>query len=445
MTYQEFKDAAFAQALALGARAAEGVYIENENFRVGILSGEIDSYSVSNAYGFGLRVELDGKNGYAYTENFSDPAQLAARAVDNARAIDSEDLSPMQGAQAYEAVKEPEQPVCDMNPEQRIALARRLEQAAAQADEKITRVQATSLSCGNSRLHISNTLGLDASRQSRSSLAYTVPIAMQPGSDEQRDGLAFRSGKDILDIDGCAKEAAENAAAMLGASPAPSGTYAIILKNTAACDFFEAFSDIFSAESAQKGLSPLSGREGEDIASPCVTICDDPFDARSPRAFDDEGTPSCATTLIKDGIFTGFLHNLKTARKAGAESTSNAYRASAASPVSIAPTNFILSPGTDSYETLLGKLESGLVITDVSGLHAGLNPISGDFSLLSSGFLVENGKIVRPVDRITIAGNFLNLLKDILCTGSDIRVSPTSNGIFALPSLLIRELMVAGE
>lgn len=95
MTYQEFKDAAFAQALALGARAAEGVYIENENFRVGILSGEIDSYSVSNAYGFGLRVELDGKNGYAYTENFSDPAQLAARAVDNARAIDSEDLSPM--------------------------------------------------------------------------------------------------------------------------------------------------------------------------------------------------------------------------------------------------------------------------------------------------------------------------------------------------------------
>ncbi len=445
MTYQEFKNAAFDAALALGAKAAEGVYIENENFRVGILSGEIDSYSVSNAYGFGLRVELDGKNGYAYTENFSDPAQLAARAVDNARSIESEDLSPMQGPQEYAAVQAPEQPVCDMEPEQRIALARELEQAAAQANDKIARVQATSLSCGHSHLHISNTLGLDAARDSRQSLAYTVPIAMQPGSDEQRDGFALRFGKDILNIQDCAKEAGEIAASMLGASPAPSGAYPIVLKNTAACDFFDAFSDIFSAEDAQKGLSPLAGREGETIAAACINICDDPFDARSPRAFDDEGTPSCATMLVKDGVFTGFLHNLKTARKAGVESTANAYRASAASPVSVAPTNFIVAPGTDTYETMLEKLGNGLVITDVSGLHAGLNPISGDFSLLSSGFLVENGKIVRPIDRITIAGNFLSLLKDVVCVGNDVRVSPSANGIFALPSLLIRELMVAGE
>ena len=274
---------------------------------------------------------------------------------------------------------------------------------------------------------------------------YTSPIAMEEGKEEMRDGLAFRTGKDVLDIEGCAKEAADDAAAMLGASPAPSGAYRILLKNTAACDFFEAFSGIFSAEAAQKGLSPLTGREGETIAAPCVSICDDPLDARAPRAFDDEGTPSVATTLIDKGVFTGFLHNLKTARKAGVASTSNADRPSAASPVGVAPSNFILAPGQDDCDALRLKLGKGLVITGVSGLHAGLNPISGDFSLLSSGFLVEDGKIVRPVDRITVAGNFLTLLKDIESVGSDVCVSPSGGGIIALPSLLIRELMAAGE
>ena len=445
MTYESFKKAVFDAALARGAKAAEGVYTESERFRVGILAGEIDSYSVSSSFGFGLRVELDGKNGYAYTEAFSDPEALAERAIDNARSIESEDLSPMQGPQNYETVKAPEQPLGDMDPAERIALAKKLDAAALAADAKIARVESTSLSCSKYKLHLSNTLGLDASREGQSSLVYTSPIAMEEGKEEMRDGFAFRTGKDVLDIEGCAKEAAENAAAMLGASPAPSGAYRIILKNTAACDFFEAFSGIFSAEAAQKGLSPLTGREGEQIAAPCVSICDDPLDARAPRAFDDEGTPSVATTLVEKGVFTGFLHNLKTARKAGVASTSNADRPSAASPVGIAPSNFILAPGQESYDALLAKLGKGLVITNVQGLHAGLNPISGDFSLLSSGFLVEDGKIVRPVDRITVAGNFLTLLKDIESVGSDVRVSPSGGGIIALPSLLIRELMAAGE
>ena len=445
MTYESFKKAAFDAALACGAKAAEGVYTESERFRVGILTGEIDSYSVSSSFGFGLRVQVDGKDGYAYTESFSDPEALAARAVDNARAIETEDLSPMQGAQEYVPVTMPAQPVAEMEPADRIALARRLDAAALAADEKIARVQGTSLSCSKFKLHISNTLGLDAAREGRSTLIYTAPIAMEPDKEGMRDGLAYRTGADALDVEGCAKEAACNAVSMLGASPAPSGAYRILMKNTAACDFFEAFSEVFSAEDAQKGLSPLADREGETIASSCVTIVDDPFDARAPRAFDDEGTPSVATTLVDKGVFKGFLHNLKTARKAGVASTSNADRPSAASPVGVAPSNFILAPGQDDYDALLKKLGTGLVITDVSGLHAGLNTISGDFSLLSSGFLVEDGKIVRPVDRITVAGNFLSLLKDVESVGADVRVSPSGGGVIAMPSVLIRELMVAGE
>lgn len=445
MTYQEFKTAVFEAALALGAKAAEAVYTENENFRVGILSGEIDSYTVSGAYGFGLRVELDGKNGYAYTENFSDPAALAARAVDNARAIESEDVSPMQGAQEYIDVAVPENPLCAMSVEERIEHAKKLEAAAASAHEKIARVQATMLSCSDYTVSISNTLGLNAERHGHSSMMYTAPIAQDPDTKEVRSAYGVRVGKAALEIESCAREAAEIAVSKLGASPAPSGNYHILLKNDAACDLFGAFSGMFSAEAAQKKMSPLAGRAGESIGAAVVTITDDPLDERSPRAFDDEGTPSVATKLIENGVFCGFLHNLKTALKDGVSSTSNANRASAASPVGIAPSNFVMTPGESDYDALVTKLENGLIITDVSGLHAGLNAVSGDFSLLSAGYLVENGKIVRPVDRITIAGNFLQMLKDVEEVGADVFVSPSAGGIFALPSLLIRELVVAGE
>lgn len=445
MTYSEFKKAAFDSAVSLGAKAAECVYSESNRFRVNILDGEVDSYSVSKSCGFGLRVDFDGKNGYAYTEDMSDPQELAERAVDNARVIENEDLSPMQGPQEYTDVVSPAQPLCDLKDEERIELARKLEKAALAADPLIKRVQTTSVSASEYKLNISNTLGLDAKRQGRIGIIYTVPIAMREGESVPRDGVAYRFGESALEIDDCAKEAAQEAVMMLGAAPAPSGPYRILLRNNAACDLFEAFSGIFSAESAQKNLSPLTNREGEILAAQCVSIVDDPLDKRDPRPFDDEGTPSCATTLIDNGKFKGFLHNLKTAYKAGTVSTSNAYRASAALPVGISPSNFILVPGDDSFDSLVSELESGLIITDISGLHAGLNPISGDFSLLASGLLVEKGQVVRPVDRITVAGNFLTLLKDIVKCGSDTRISPSSGGFFALPSLLIRELMVAGE
>lgn len=159
----------------------------------------------------------------------------------------------------------------------------------------------------------------------------------------------------------------------------------------------------FSADQAQKGLSPLAGREGESIASAVVTLCDDPLHPVNPRAFDDEGTPSVTKTVVENGVFQTLLHNLKTAKKAGCASTSNADRPSAASPVGIAPTNFYMVPGADNLESMKQRLGTGLMITDVTGLHAGVNPVTGDFSLLSRGFLVENGEIVRPVDQITIA------------------------------------------
>lgn len=443
MTYNEFRKSVLDTALALGCDAAETVFVEGDSFRVGILAQEIDSYSVSRQFGIGLRVQVDGRNGYAYTEKLDDPEALCRRALDNARVIGSTDDHPMQGPQTYVAVTAPENPVCEKSEREKIELAMEAERKALAADPRVERVAHNMLSTGHTTVHITNTLGLDARRSGSYSYSYIGPIVRD--GEEVHDGMAFRTGSEMLDTGALAEEAVREGTAQFGASPVASGTYRVLFRNITADDFFEAFVPMFSADNAQKGLSPLAGHEGETIASAAVTLCDDPLHAVNPRAFDDEGTPSIAKTVVENGVFRTLLHNLKTAKKAGCASTSNADRPSAASPVGIAPSNFYLAPGTDDFEAMKKRLGNGLIITDVTGLHAGVNPVTGDFSLLSKGFLVENGEIVRPVEQITIAGSFLKLLKDVEAVGSDLKFTLPGSTMIGMPSILVSGLMVAGK
>ena len=443
MQIEEFRKAVLDCAKALGCDAAETVFVEGDSFSVGVLAQEIDRYSVSRKFGLGLRVQVKGRDGYAYTEKLEDPEALCRRALDNASVIGSADDHPLQGPQQYQEVTPPEDPVCDLPERDKIELAMEAERQALAADPRVTRVSYNMLSTGHTTVHITNTLGLDARRTSRHSYSYISPILQQ--GDEVHDGGAFRTGREILDTASLAKEAVEEGAAQFGADTVPSGAYRVLFRNLTAVDFFEAFMPMFSADNAQKGLSPLAGREGETIASPLVTLCDDPLYPANPRAFDDEGTPSVTKTVVEGGVFRTLLHNLKTAKKAGCASTSNADRPSAASPVGIAPSNFYMVPGGEDFAAMMKRLGSGLIITEVSGLHAGVNPVTGDFSLLSKGFLVENGEIVRPVEQITIAGSFLKLLQDIEAVGSDLKFSLPGSTMLGMPSILVSSLMVAGK
>jgi len=144
-------------------------------------------------------------------------------------------------------------------------------------------------------------------------------------------------------------------------------------------------------------------------------------------------------------ILKTLLHNLKTAKKAGVQSTGNASRRSAASAVDVAPTIFRVEAGQSSYDQLLKELGNGLVISELEGLHAGVDAVSGDFSLKAAGFLVENGEIVRPVSNITVAGNFVTMMKDVIAVGNDLRFGMPQGGYFVSPSILVSGLTVAGN
>ncbi|HHY15595.1 MAG TPA: TldD/PmbA family protein, partial [Firmicutes bacterium] len=162
--------------------------------------------------------------------------------------------------------------------------------------------------------------------------------------------------------------------------------------------------------------------------------------------FDAEGVPTRTKNVLEAGQLKTYLHNLKTAQKDGVQSTGNAARASFKSPVGISPSNFYIKPGDADYQELITELGDGLIIISVQGAHSGANPVSGDFSLGAYGYLVENGKIIRPVDQITIAGNFFDLLEDVEIVGSDLEFgSPGMGGNVGAPSLIVEKLAVAGS
>ncbi|MDO4543634.1 MAG: metallopeptidase TldD-related protein [Clostridia bacterium] len=441
MERNEFRNLLFEEALKQGCEAAETYYASGEAFSCDILEGEVNRYVSSKEGGLNLRVKFEGRDGYAYTESMEDAAGLVQRAIDNARSVESEDAHPMQGRQSYVEIAKRENPLLKMDNAEKIALTKRMETSAKENSPLVQRVSGCMVQTESGIVELHNTLGLEAVRTYSDSACFVGPVVKK--GERVKDAYAFRLGADALGVESCAKEAVEKAVLALDAEPCATGVYDIILENIACADLLAAFSSMFSAEEAQKGKSLLAGKEGERIAADCITIMDDPFHPLAPRAFDGEGTPVKCKKVVENGKLNTLLHNCKTALKAGVETTGNASRGSAAGSIGVGPTVFYIQKGEKSFEQLVKELNNGLLITEISGLHAGLNPVSGDFSLMASGRLVENGELSKAVDQITVAGNFLTFMKSVKTVGSDLKA--TLGMAVLCPSILVGGISVAGK
>jgi PmbA protein len=183
------------------------------------------------------------------------------------------------------------------------------------------------------------------------------------------------------------------------------------------------------------------GKKGEQIASELFTLVDDGTMERgySTHPYDDEGTPQRKTVLVEKGIFKGFLHSLYTAWAMNEKPTGNGLRSSFTSPPSTGITNFYLRPGELSFEELVNSEGEVLVVFDLMGLHTA-DTVSGDFSFGASGVLYKNGKKVQSIRGVTVAGNFLELIKNISAVGGDL----TFYANVGSPSILVKNITVGG-
>lgn len=448
MDFQEFKKLVMQEAQDCGLTDYELYYRTEESMSVSAFQGEVNDFTSSVDGGVCFRCLWNEKAGYASTEELSaeQAASIVRRARDNASVIESKETETFtEGGLPYEKTGK----ACSSLPsaETLTHLVLDAQAAVRAADEMVTDRCETQGFCGKTGIAICNSHGLDLSYEN--AVTGLLINAVVSDGKEMTDDFELKVGApDQILVEELAKKAAANAKAKLGADVALTGNYPVVFAPGAMCSLLRTFSCVFSAERAQKGLSLLNGKEGSRIASELVTLVDDPFSADSPMPmpFDAEGTPTCRKEVIAHGTLNTLLHNRKTALAAGKETTGNASKASYSAEISIDPFTFCLAAGELSEEELLCKAGNGVYITELEGLHAGANVISGDFSLQSSGFQIENGKKTSAVRSFTVAGNFYDLLKQITGVASNMEL-PMAMGItsFGSPSVLVEGLTVAGK
>lgn len=446
MNMDQFMDQLLAAAAQAGIETAEVFCESGDNLSASSIDGAITSYEVSSTCGLSLRGTMNGRMGYASTQAFDEAAigQLIEGVKESAELAEAEEQDEIfAGETEYPPLAEPETDANDVPAEDKLAMCLALENAAKAADARVWKVE-TSVSTGTETVRLKNSFGLDLTWHD--SLCYAYAESIIKDGDATGTGGDIRAAKrfDALSAETIGRQATAESVANLHGSPVEAGAYRVIFRNDAMTSLLRTFSGIFSAENAQQNMSLLGGKEGTVIAAPCVTLMDDPLlpGGMASRPFDAEGSACRTKAVIDAGTLTTLLHSRKTARKQGVETTGNASRPSYTSPVRVAPSNFFFKPGEKSLEELMTDMGNGLVITDLSGLHSGANPTSGDFSLLSKGYTVENGKRGHAVEQITVAGNFYELLKNIRAIGNDLVFFSSS---VASPSVDAGTLQVSGK
>ena len=430
--------------------ACEACWESGESFEVQVKNGEIYQYNVSEGSGLGFRALVNGRMGYASTQILDEDAVdlLVDGALESAALVESEDRQFLfPGSGRYPELKLYEPRLEAIDAAQKIEMARELERLTLAQDPRIAQVEDCAIFSERSGRAIVNTLGLDVATQGNLLGGYVVAVARDGEKVNTGFKLFFTMDPEDIDLEKAAKAAAREAISGLEAGKAPSGGYRVLLRSDVAGALLATFSGVFSADNAQRGLSRLKGREGEKVAADCVTLMDDPHrpGSASSAPFDGEGVATSLKAVIEAGRLTTLLHNLKTAHKQGVSTTANASRPGYASPVGVAPTNFYFKPTDADLDGMVEKLGKGLLITDLQGMHAGANPITGDFSLAAKGFMVRGGHVAEAVKQITVAGNFYELLQDIEAVGGDLEFHAPGTSCFGSPSLLVKRLSVAGE
>lgn len=433
-------------ASVAGIEACEAYVVQEECFRARSTEGEINEFQNHMSCGLGFRGLKNGRMGYASTEAFDDAAvsQLVKGVVESAELCEDDDEALLyEGGDRVPVLELCGSSHADVTVEEKLCRIAEMEKAVKDTDSRVEKTAQNVLSTGRYTVRIVNSYGMDRSYTEESCVLYGEATARE--GERVATGFYGAASRDLerLDPSAIGKEIASRAIAGLDAKSLPAGNYRVVLNHETMVDLLSTFSGIFSAENAQKGLSLLKGRIGEAVASSCVTVVDDPLllAGMGARPFDDEGVASQAHVVIENGLFRTFLHNLKTARKDGVQTTGNASKAGYAAPVHVAPSNFYLQPGMQNFEALLSSVGNGVVITGVSGLHAGANPVSGDFSLLSKGYVIVDGKPSQSVEQITVAGNFYDVLKNIRSVANDL-IFPMGN--IGSPSADVGELFISG-
>lgn len=444
MEMKQFQEGVLAAAKEAGFEESELYYEHATSFSCKVFEGDIDSYETSEEAGVGFRGRYEGKMGYAYTEKIeaSSVHYLIEQAKENANILDEDDGTRIfAGSDAYNTFTYYESGLHEVSTEEKIAFIQSVEEKVLAYDPRITSVNYCAYQDFSNEKQLANDKGLSLAEKQNGLVVFVSAVAKDNGEIKSASKFELSRNFSQLNADKIAKEAAEEALSQLGGQVIPSKKYPVIMRYDASASLLGTFTPIFSAENTQKNQSLLKDKVGEMIASSVYTVVDDPYhpDSLWGTNFDGEGVATKKQTIIEQGRLNTLFHNRKTAKKDGVKTTGHAKKSSYKGTLSVGPINLYIEPGEKTCDELIKPVDEGVLITDLAGLHSGVNPISGDFSVAASGFYIENGQIAEPIKQMTLAGNYYDYLQSIEEVGSDLQFAP---GGYGSPSLRIKELSV---
>jgi PmbA protein len=436
-------------ALAAGAADAEAYAVSDAGREVRVHAGEVESLTAATERGIGVRAWSDGQAGYAYGTDLSDAgvAEVAGRAAEGCRTADRDEFAappqPGPAAGEVEGLSDPGVAAADAGQVAEIALA--VERAALEADRRVLGVEQAVYADSAEQVAIRSSTGVGGSYRASSCYAFLQAMAGGEGSRETGLGFGLARAPGGLDPAAIGREAAERAVSMIGAGKPESRACPVVLDPTVAASFAGLIGSTLGADAVQRGRSPFAERLGEEVASPALVLADDGLDpaglASSP--FDGEGAARRRIALIESGRLRTFLHDSYTARRGGVESTASAGRSGYRSTPSVSASNLLIGEGEHDLDGLLALAHEGVYVSDVAGLHSGVNPVSGVFSVGASGHLISAGELADPVREFTIASDLVSMLRAVREAGAKARWVPFGGSVSS-PHLLIGEMTVSG-
>lgn len=410
-----------------------------------VFNGSLESYNAKELYSLSIRGLYNSKMGYASCESLNENVinEALDKLITSCGLLTSTEVEEIFGEKVeYEKLEEVVSDATLYPLSEKIELLKSLEQETLASDERIKKIGYCQYVETEGKVEIINSKGINLHRN----FSYIVVVLGALGMENGQTNVGYvhqieTSFKNI-NKEKLIKDVVEKTVSGLCAGSVKTGEYPVVLEQEVATDLIQAFSSLFSGYAAMKNLTMLNGKKGEKVFGDNITLIDDPFCETSliKVAFDDEAYPCKKRNVVENGVFTGFYHSLKTAKFFNEAPTGNGFRSG--NQIIPSPTNLYMLPGEYSKEQLYEGISEGVLITEVGGLHAGLNVVAGTFNIQSSGYMIRDGKKAEPVTLFVVSGNFFDMLNNVEKIGNDL---PEKINDVAIPSLLVKGLMISGK
>lgn len=395
--------------------------------------GEVESLTQASSAGVGVRVIVDHREGFAYAGTLDEQVVLdaLAEARDNATFAQPDEHNGLAEPDGVAPVELDlwREGLASVPTERKVELALELERATTSRDPRVTGVRTATCSDSRGEGAVATSTGIRAWGRASSCHLAVQALAVQDGETQIAGGLSV--GRDLpdLDVEEAAADAVLRATRLLGSTKPATQRVTLVLEPRMSATILGIVGGMLNGSAVIKGRSPFADRVGEQIATPLLTFVDDPTDIRSLGAdeFDGEGLAHRRNELVVGGVLQGFLHNSYTARRSGTASTGSAVRGYSSTP-GVGAGALAVAPGSGTHEELLAAVDTGVLVTSMAGLHSGVNPVSGDFSVGVEGLMVRQGALAEPIREATIASTIQRLLLDISAVGADLEWLPSGDG-----------------